>query len=200
MDRKTIKQRTLKLVQLAILLAVTVVLQYIGNFIPLVTGINLTLIPLVVGAALLGPAGGTILGLTCGVMTLMTPMAQGIMNFSPVMALLICLGKTGLAGFAAGWIYRLLAKKNKHAGIAVASVAAPIINTGVFVCGCSLLLEHFRVSQDFGVLPAETTVAGFFGIICMAIAANFIVEFLINAIASTAIYQVINVVERQFKK
>ena len=60
------RARILYLAQLGLLLAVVVVLQYIGNFIPVVAGINLTLIPIVVGAALLGPTGGLILGLACG--------------------------------------------------------------------------------------------------------------------------------------
>lgn len=194
------KKRTVYLAQLALLLASVVVLQYIGNFIPVVAGINLTLIPIVVGAALLGPMGGMILGLACGVMTLMTPMAQGIMGTSPVMALLICLGKTGAAGFAAGWLYRLIAKKNKHLAIITASVAAPIINTGLFVGGCCLLLEYFRGSQDFGPIPENMGMGGFFVMISTAIAINFIIEFLVNAIASTAMYQVINVVEKRMKR
>lgn len=192
------KNRTVYLAQLGLLLAAVVVLQYIGNFIPLVTGINLTLIPIVVGAALLGPWGGTVLGLACGVMTLMTPMAQGIMGFSPLMAFAICFGKTGIAGFIAGWLYRVI--KNKHLGIIAASVAAPILNTGIFVGGCALLLDYFRVSQDFGPLPANMGTIAFMGMICVAIAANFIIEFLINAIASTAMLQVINVVEKRLKK
>ncbi len=202
MDRSKRRARTVYLAQLGLLLAVVVVLQYVGNFIPVVAGINLTLIPIVVGAALLGPTGGLILGLACGVMTLFTPMAQGIMSYSWIMALLICLGKTGLSGFAAGWIYRGIAKKNRHVGIVAASVATPIINTGVFVAGCALLVDYFISNPNggFGVVAEGTTMAGFFGVICVMIAPNFIIEFLANAIASTAIYQVVKVMEKRFKK
>ncbi|MBQ9953100.1 MAG: energy-coupled thiamine transporter ThiT [Clostridia bacterium] len=201
MERKG-KATILYLAQLGLLLAVVVVLQYIGNFIPVVAGINLTLIPIVVGAALLGPTGGLILGLACGLMTLFTPMAQGIMSYSPLMALLICFGKTGLAGFAAGWFYRWIAKKNRHIGIITASVATPIINTGLFVLGCSLLVDYFIGNPDagFGTVAAGTSVGAFMGMICVMIAPNFIIEFLANAIASTAIYQVVKVVEKRIKK
>ncbi len=202
MERNKRRERTVYLTQLGLLLAVVVVLQYIGNFIPVVAGINLTLIPIVVGAALLGPTGGLILGLACGLMTLFTPMAQGIMSYSPLMALLICFGKTGLAGFAAGWLYRWIAKKNRHVGIVVASVVTPIINTGVFVLGCSLLVDYFIGNPEggFGVIAAGTSAVAFMGMICVMIAPNFIIEFLINAIASTAIYQVVKVVEKRLKK
>lgn len=190
------KSTVLYLAQLGLLLAVVVVLQYIGNFIPVVAGINLTLIPIVVGAALLGPSGGLILGLACGLMTLFTPMAQGIMSYSPLMALLICFGKTGLAGFTAGWLYCLIAKKNRHVGIIAASVVTPIINTGVFVLGCSLLVDYFVGNPDagFGTIASGTSAGAFMGMICIMIAPNFIIEFLANAIASTAIYQVVKVV------
>lgn len=202
MDRSKRRARTVYLAQLGLLLAVVVVLQYIGNFIPVVAGINLTLIPIVVGAALLGPTGGLILGLACGVMTLFTPMAQGIMSYSWIMAILICLGKTGLAGYAAGWLYRWIAKKNRHVGIAVASVATPIINTGVFVAGCAVLVDYFISNPNggFGVVAEGTSAGAFFGIICVMIAPNFIIEFLANAIASTAIYQVVKVLEKKIKK
>ena len=196
------RARILYLAQLGLLLAVVVVLQYIGNFIPVVAGINLTLIPIVIGAAILGPSGGLILGLACGLMTLMTPMAQGIMSYSPLMAILICFGKTGLAGFAAGWLYRWISKKNRHVGIVTASVATPIINTGVFVLGCSLLVDYFIGNPEggFGTIAAGTSAGAFMGMICVMIAPNFIIEFLANAIASAAIFQVVKVLEKSFKK
>ncbi len=202
MDRSKRRARTVYLAQLGLLLAVVVVLQYIGNFIPVVAGINLTLIPIVVGAALLGPVGGLILGLACGVMTLFTPMALGIMNYSWIMAILICLGKTGMAGFAAGWFYRWIAKKNRHVGIVVASVATPIINTGIFVGGCALLVDYFISNPNggFGVVAEGTSMVGFFGMVCVMIAPNFIIEFLANAIAATAIYQVVKILEKRLKK
>ncbi len=202
MDRNKKRAQIVYMAQLGLLLAVVVVLQYIGNFIPVVAGINLTLVPIVVGAALLGPTGGLILGLACGVMTLMTPMAIGIMNYSRIMALLICLGKTGLAGFAAGWIYRWIAKKNRHVGIVAASVATPIINTGVFVGGCAMLVDYFISNPNggFGPVAEGTTAAGFFGMVCVMIAPNFIIEFLVNAVASTAVYQVVKVLEKRIKK
>ena len=203
MDRYKKRAQIVYMAQLGLLLAVVVVLQYIGNFIPVVAGINLTLIPIVVGAALLGPMGGLILGLACGAMTLMTPMAMAIMNYSWIMALLICFGKTGLAGLAAGWLYRWIAKKNRHLGIAVASVATPIINTGVFVGGCVLLLDFFKANPGvlgFDAIAQNISAGGFFGMICIAIAPNFIIEFLVNAIASAAIYQVVKVLEKRLKK
>ncbi len=202
MERSKRRAQIVYLTQLGLLLAVVVVLQYIGNFIPVVAGINLTLIPIVVGAALLGPLGGLILGLACGAMTLMTPMAMAIMSHSWIMAFLICFGKTGLAGLAAGWIYRGLAKKNRHVGIVAASVATPIINTGVFVGGCVLLLDFFVANPGvlgFEAIAANISAGGFFTMICVAIAPNFIIEFLVNAIASTAIYQVVKVIEKRKK-
>ncbi len=199
MERKA-RGKTLYLTQLALLAALIFVLQYIGNFIGQ-AGLNLTLIPIVVGAALLGPVGGLILGLVCGAATLMTPLAQGIMSYSPLMALLICFGKTGLAGFAAGWFYRWISKKNRHVGIVVASVATPIINTGIFVLGCSTIVDFFIANPKALVaLPEGTTAGAFILIVCAAIATNFIIEFLVNAIASTAIYQVVKVVEKRIKK
>ena len=58
--KTTNKQNVLKLVQLALLTALIVVLQWFGSFLTGITGLpmSLVLIPIVVGAFLLGPKEG----------------------------------------------------------------------------------------------------------------------------------------------
>lgn len=203
MDRAKRRERTLYLVQLGLLAALVVVLQYLGNFlsVALVTSINLTLIPIVIGAAILGPIGGMILGLVCGAMVLMTPMAQGIMGYSWWMALLICFGKTAVAGYVAGWIYRWVAKKNTLVATIATAIIVPIINTGLFVFGCSFLVDHFKTADPavgFGVaVPQGITYIGFIGFICGIIAVNFVIEFLMTVIPSAPICHAIQSIRKR---
>ena len=58
-----------RMVSIALLMALVVVMQAISNIIPPVSGfpISLVLIPIVLGAALFGPAAGAVLGGTFGV-------------------------------------------------------------------------------------------------------------------------------------
>ena len=68
------KLQTEKLVLMALLTAITAVLSYFGGFIKIggLASISLTLIPVVLGAALCGPKAGAWLGGVSGVMFFIT--------------------------------------------------------------------------------------------------------------------------------
>ena len=67
---KTRREKTLHLVQLAMLLAIVVVLQLTGASLPIgLIPLTFVLIPIVVGAFLLGPIDGAILGFAFGLIT-----------------------------------------------------------------------------------------------------------------------------------
>ena len=78
------KQQTLQLVQLAILLALTIVLQTVGNNFKIgPVSISLVLIPIVLGGILHGPLAGGLFGLVFGLITLGEPMAQTLCPSPP---------------------------------------------------------------------------------------------------------------------
>ena len=65
---KKTKMNTLKMVELAVLMALVAVLQITGTGVNITgTPISLVLIPIVLGAMLLGPAAGALLGLEFGI-------------------------------------------------------------------------------------------------------------------------------------
>ena len=88
---------------------------------------------------------------------------------------------------------KLIARKNRYAGVIVASLAAPVVNTGIFVVGAFLMSGAIE-----GVMSA-TEVTGvsltYYVIIGLA-GVNFLIEFAINAVASPAIYRVAEIVKR----
>ena len=203
------------MVQLALLTALIVALQFLGSFLTGVTGLpmSLVLIPIVIGAFHLGPKEGAFLGAMFGVMTIIMGFA-GLDAFTSILfhnfgivkciiTILICLVKASLAGFGAGMIYKLLNKvfDGKHIVLStvVASVSAPIINTGVFVVG--MLLFFFN---DMGAIQTALempTVTTSFKFIFLVLAGmNFVVEFLINLILSPAIVRIVDVVGKKLKK
>ena len=186
---------------LAVLVALVVVLQTLGTLIGRLGGtpLSLVLIPVVLGAVMLGPLAGLLLGFVFGLVTAVC----GVTGFDgwtfllfseePVWTVVLCLVKGTAAGGAAGLLNLWVARKNPYAGVIVASLAAPVVNTGIFVVGAFLMSGAIE-----GVMSA-TEVTGvsltYYVIIGLA-GVNFLIEFAINAVASPAIYRVAEIVKR----
>ncbi len=194
------RAQTLRLTQLALLSAIIIILQALalGTGAIWQTSINLTLIPIALGAMILGPAAGAFLGLVCGVVVLMC----GIMNLDKFTAILfqnnplitagICLVKTTVAGFVAGLVYRLL--KNKLPTISVFLVAAliPIINTGLFILGSFFITE--TIQTQFGT--GEYANVLLFIVLGLALP-GFALEFPLNVILSPSLKHIVKLVTKK---
>lgn len=193
-----------RMVYLAILTALVIILQLtgIGIRLPfLATPISLVLIPIALGAMLLGPLAGAFLGflfgmivfITCAVMG-MDPLFTGVLFANnPIMTALICIVKSTAAGFVAGWVYKLLRKFNSLLATFAAAAIVPILNTGLFVLGCLVISD--TIAANF--VAEGSTVIYFLIIGCAGI--NFIFEFLINIIFSPAIHRIMEVVSKRLK-
>lgn len=187
---------------LAVLLALVIVLQIWASAIPLgATRISLTLIPIVLGAVLLGPAAGAFLGAAFGVVVVVVAVAGGdpftltLLSDHPALTVLLCLVKGAAAGAAAGLLFRLVRKKNEYAAVFAAALSAPVVNTGLFILG-ALLMSDTIIGANF--VADGTTVLYFLVIGCAGL--NFVVEFIVNAVASPAIYTVERLIERRVLK
>lgn len=186
---------------LAVLLALVIVLQIWASAIPLgATRISLTLIPIVLGAVLLGPAAGAFLGAAFGVVVVVVAVAGGdpftltLLSDHPALTVLLCLVKGAAAGAAAGLLFRLVRKKNEYAAVFAAALSAPVVNTGLFILGALLMSD--TIGANF--VADGTTVLYFLVIGCAGL--NFVVEFIVNAVASPAIYTVERLIERRVLK
>jgi uncharacterized membrane protein len=189
---------TRRITWLAILLALVITLQSLSGF--MVVGgveINLTLVPVVLGAMILGPACGAIIGFVSGVITLLfgifgwAALTSAMFNYSPILTSLICLSKCTLAGFVGGIIYNLVKKKNKYVSTFVTSAIVPFINTTIFVIGACFFKQVF---VEFKL--AESSQFILWAILGL-IAINFIVELAINLILAPAIFRVSEIVEKK---
>lgn len=201
------KQAVLKMVQLALLTAIVLVLQFTGVAIrlpiPGATNISLVLIPIALGAMLLGPAAGAFLGLVFG---LVVYISGGVMHMDPFTAFLfdnnpivtagICIVKSTLAGFLGGWIYKLLKDKNILLAVFLAAGIVPVINTAVFCLGCLTILgtiEGFISTNALGQTGLYFIFIGCAGL-------NFVFEFAVNLIFSPAIERIIRLISKQIKR
>ena len=96
---------------LSVLLALVIVLQVFASAIPIgTTKISLTLIPIVLGAVLLGPLAGAFLGAAFGVVVIVAALAGAdaftyiLIADHPVLTIALCLIKGAAAGFVATFV------------------------------------------------------------------------------------------------
>lgn len=192
------KDRIIRLTTLAILTALVIVLQTVASGIRIgPIPISLTLVPIVVGAVLLGPAAGAGLGAVFGLITIIAGIsgADEFTNIlwaaSPFGLIVVAMGKAVLCGLAAGLVAKALAKR-ETLGCILAALSAPIVNTGVFAIG---MLTIFRPAlQDF----ANGSNAVYYLFIVM-VGVNFLVEFSVNAVLSAAIARIVQVGKKQLR-
>ncbi|MBO5261533.1 MAG: ECF transporter S component [Clostridia bacterium] len=200
--RKNNKSSVVKMTELAILTAIVFVLQLFGIAIRLPflgTTINLVLIPIVLGATVLGPMAGAWLGFVNGLQVFIALGVLGgdptftviLFNNEPVMTFLICVVKTTAAGYLSGLVYKLLSKKNNILAMFVSAAVAPIVNTGLFILGCLLIMD--TIKSNFvgeGGSVAYFLLIGIAGI-------NFIFEFLVNMIFAPTLNRLTTILNKR---
>ncbi|MBO4983513.1 MAG: ECF transporter S component [Clostridia bacterium] len=198
---KTNKKSIVRMTELAILTAIVLILQLLGIGIKLpflATPVSLVLIPIVLGATVLGPKAGAWLGLVFGLEVYIVAGVMGmdfftmtLFNNHPIVTFLICVVKSTLAGFLCGVVYQVIAKKNELLATFVAAAVAPIVNTGVFIIGCLFIsgtLESNFVSEG-------STVIYFLIIGCAGL--NFVIEFFVNMIFAPALNRLVNILNKR---
>lgn len=197
---KSRRSSTERLTVTALLTALVAVLAYFGGFIKFgVASVNLTLVPVIIGAALLGPAVGAWLGAVSGVVFFMTADAAFWLGLNIPGTIVTVMAKGILAGLCAGLIYRGVSKAlSKFGGGDVAAtfaaaVVCPVINTGLFLVGC---LVFFRET----VLLAGASAAGLslgsymlFGMVGV----NFLLELAANVLLAPAICSLIKLARKK---
>jgi len=179
---------TRKLVLLAVLTAIVVILQFLGAFIKFGPfSISLVMLPIAIGAALVGTYAGGWLGLVFGLVVLLSGDAGAFLAINPAATVAIVLLKGVLAGLAAGAIYKLFAAKRKTAAAIAAAAICPIVNTGVFLIGSYMFF--LPTLTQWGVAAGAVSVTAY--IFLTLISFNFIFEFGINLVLSPTIVRLV---------
>ncbi len=191
MNISSSKEKTKRLAVMAMLTAMVVVLQIVGSYVKFGRfSITPALIPIVVGGILLGPKHGTALGGIFGIIVFIFCVsgvdAGGNMLFlqNPFLTAFVCVVKGAAAGLAPALIYKALNKKNFHLAVLLASAAAPIVNTGLFIAGLSSFFYDTMVAWAGGSDILFYVITGLVGI-------NFIIEFAVNVALSAAVAAIV---------
>ncbi len=172
------KVDTLRMVQLGILIALEAVLAFTPIGFIMVPPISATLlhIPVIVGAILLGPSGGAVLGGAFGLFSVIRAMTSGNpgdMLFNPaasghpVASIVMAVLPRILLGVIAAWLYILLKKwvKNDFAAIPITALVSTVMHT-VMVLGLMWLFFQGVALKEVFMMVA--TWSGLFEI-CTAI-------------------------------
>ena len=188
---------TARLVLLALLSAMVAILAYYGGFIKVggLASISLTLIPVVIGAALCGPLAGAWLGAVAGVMFFATPDAAFWLGLSIPGTIITVMVKGVLSGLCAGLVYKLLQKVNRYFAVLVSAIVCPVVNTGIFLLG-SLLFFMDTVS---GGATAEGISVGMY-LILFFVGLNFVFELVANIVVSPAIVRILDIFYKKKRK
>lgn len=198
------RQKIIKMTELALLTAIVLILQLTGIAVRLpflATPVSLVLIPIALGAMVLGPKAGAWLGfvfgaevaIVCGVMHL-DPFTAILFNDHPILTVLLCVVKGTLAGLVSGIVYKVLAKTNQLLASFVASAVAPIVNTGIFILGSFTMMDTFK--SNF--LGEGVSMIYFLVIGCAGL--NFIFEFIINVAFAPALSRLTNLLNKRLGK
>lgn len=188
-----------KITGIAVLLALVIVLQLLGGYFKIgATSLSFVLVPIVLGGILYGAWAGAFLGFAFGFITLIYGITGSdyftavLFQEQPIVTTLLCLVKGTAAGFVAGALYREIAKKKEYVAVFVAAVAAPIVNTGLFIAGALCFLQE-TLKANF--VAEGTTLLYFLFIGCAGI--NFLVELVINLICAPTIYRTIHIIKKK---
>lgn len=167
---------------IGIFAALIIVLQCISTFINFGSfPITLTLIPIIVGAAVFGPYIGMLLGTVFGIVVAIMvatgadPSGATMLAIHPVITISVCIIKGALAGLVSGLVYKALKEKNERLAIILAAAAAPLTNTITLFLVLILFFD-----SSFAVMVSAL----------MSI--NFIIELMTNVILAPGLLTLIH--------
>lgn len=189
---------------LGIFVALVIVLQLFASAIPMFgVTLNFSLIPIALAGIILGALGGAIVGFACGFVVFITMAVMGgepstayLFQASPVILTLMCIGKTTLAGFVSGLLFKAIDKngkpKTRVISVLVSSFIIPIVNTGVYMLG--MVLMKGDVAQFLGLTSSSAGIV--FAVVFGLIWLNFVLEVAVTGIFTPLVYRVIKIIKK----
>ena len=156
MNIKGTKLRTLT--QLALLVAVELAMRALGLGAVPVGPLNMSFLtlPIAIGAMVIGPLAGLILGGVFGVLSLTdavsgrSVMTGTFFSISPIHTVILCVGMRMLMGLFCGLLFAALKKADKRGtwSYLVGSLSAPLLNTLLFMGYICAVFYHCDYVQN----------------------------------------------------
>lgn len=197
---RNVSTRTQKMVQLAILVAIMLIFAYtpLGYLKAGPIEITFMVLPVAVGAIILGPAAGAILGGIFGVTSFIQCFGASsfgvlLLSLNPIATFITCMVPRLLCGWLSGLLFRAMQKtgKMKTAPYFVASLATALLNTFFFI-SCIIIFfwsnDTFISTMAASQLPTNSIWLFFVAFVGV----NGAVEAAVNFIAAGTITKVLS--------
>lgn len=185
------KNRVLFLTELAVLIAIILIFAFTGiGYLRFgVLSITLITIPVAVGAVVLGPLAGTLLGLAFGLTSFIQcfgadPFGAILLAANPFYTFILCVVVRVLVGLFTGLIAKAL-KGRQTLSCIVSSLLCPLINTVLFLS--ALFLLFWNVLPDAGIDVSGGIVAVFVAMAGVNAVAEIAVTGIVGAGVSRAL-------------
>lgn len=196
------KRKIREMAQLAILIAVMIVLAFTPFGFHLRFGIiemTVMVVPVAIGAILIGPISGAILGFVFGFLSLMDAIfgaslfGKFLLEISPVLTVITCIVPRVLCGFLSGWVFRALRKfdRTKIASFFVASLSTALFNT-IFFIGIILLFFWHNDAFLAGMVANNIPIDNIGVFIVAFVGVNGVVEAAINFIVGGGVAKAVS--------
>lgn len=186
--QKTNRTKLIGFVQLSVLIALIVVFSFTGlGYIKVgVVEITLNIIPVAVGAIVLGPAAGAVCGAAFGITSFiqcfgLSAFGTALFAISPVSTFIMCFFPRLLTGLFTALIFK--AFKNQRLGCTLSSLCCALLNTVLFV---SVFIALFYSSDYFNSLYTRLGKSNILLFAAAFVGLNGLVEALVSCIISAA--------------
>lgn len=190
--------KTLKLVQTAVLAGIIIVMALtpVGYLRIGPLSISLLTIPVVIGAMIIGPAAGAVLGTVFGVTSFaqcfgLDPFGTTLMGVSPAGVFLMCIPTRTLMGLLSGLLFRVLRKADRTKTVCyfATGLSGALLNTVLFMSVLLLFFWHTDYIQSVAAGMGGSTVLKF---IVAMVGLNGLVEMPVSMIAGGGIAKILS--------
>ena len=187
------------MVQLALFAAIILLMTFTPLGYIRTPGLEITLlvIPVTVGAVILGPEAGAILGGVFGLTSFiqcfgMSPFGTVLLSISFVGTLVLCLVPRVLMGWLAGLVYKGMKKVDKTNVFshAAANLAGPLLNTLLFMTALIVIFYNTEYIQGFVTALGATNV---FEFAILFVTLNGLIEAAVCFVIGTAVSKAIEI-------
>ncbi len=188
-------QKTKKTVQLAILAAIILIFAFTPLGYLKVGAIEITfiVIPVAIGAIMIGPAGGAVLGGLFGLTSFiqcfgMSAFGTFLFGLDPILTFFMCMIPRILCGWLAGLLFKVVAKidKTKLISFFSAALATPLLNTAFFMTSIILFFwknPAFTAKMtDWGIVTDSV-----WKFLIAFVGVNGLVEAIVSFVVSAAV-------------
>ena len=188
-ETKRTKISVQDMVQLSVLIAILLLLELTGLGMIKTAGLEITimLVPVIVGAIVMGPAAGALLGGVFGAVSFYdaitgaSAMTGALFQVSPLNTFILCVGMRVLMGLCCGLIFKGLQKldKSRTWSYILSAMTAPALNTLFFMGYIVLAFYGCDYVQN---LVSVKGAANPFMFVVLLVGVQGVAEFLVSGI------------------